>query len=70
MFMYMTIAVLLMVTGCEYHPFYDGQKLRIYNNDHGLIEADGAHLYVPVAGRTPFEIEIYGGAGKNHKVTL
>lgn len=69
-FIYMAIAVLLMVTGCEYHPYYDGQKLRVYNNKHGLIEADGTHLYVPVVGRIPFEIEIYGGAGKNHKVTL
>jgi hypothetical protein len=66
----MAIAVLLMATGCEYHPYYDGQKLRIYNRDHGVIETDGTHLYVPIVGRHAFEIEIYGGAGKHHKVTL
>ena len=69
-FIYMAIAVLLMATGCEYHPYYDGQKLRVYNMEHGVIEADGTHLYVPIVGRYDFEIEIYGGAGKNHKVTL
>ena len=37
-FIYMAIAVLLMATGCEYHPYYDGQKLRVYNMDHGVIE--------------------------------
>ena len=67
---YMAIAVLLMAAGCEYHPYYDGQKLRVYNRDHGVIETDGTHLYVPIIGRHAFEIEIYGGAGKHHKVTL
>lgn len=67
---YMAIAVLLMAAGCEYHPYYDGQKLRVYNRDHGVIETDGTHLYVPIVGRHAFEIEIYGGAGKHHKVTL
>ena len=69
-FIYMAIAVLLMAAGCEYHPYYDGQKLRVYNRDHGVIETDGTHLYVPIVGRHAFEIEIYGGAGKHHKVTL
>lgn len=67
---YMAIAVLLMAAGCEYHPYYDGQKLRVYNRDHGVIETDGTHLYVPIVDRQAFEIEIYGGAGKHHKVTL
>lgn len=67
---YMAIAVLLMAAGCEYHPYYDGQKLRVYNRDHGVIETDGTHLYVPIVDRHAFEIEIYGGAGKHHKVTL
>ena len=69
-FIYAAIAVILMASGCEYHPYYDGQKLRVYNMDHGVIESDGTHLYVPIVARKAFEIEIYGGAGKNHKVTL
>ena len=63
-------AALMIMSGCEYHPYYDGQKLRVYNMEYGVIEADGTHLYVPIVGRHAFEIEIYGGAGKNHKVTL
>ena len=43
------IAVLVMMSGCEYHPYYDGQILRVYQAKYGLIEADGAHLNVPVA---------------------
>ena len=67
---YVVIAVVLLASGCEYHPYYDGQILRVYNNDHGVIETDGTHLYVPIVGHRPFEIEIYGGKGKNHKVAI
>ena len=60
------IAILLMLTfsGCEYHPYYDGQPLRVFSSGHGLIEADGSHLYVPIAYRNPTKIEIYGGKGR------
>ena len=66
------IAILLMLTfsGCEYHPYYDGQPLRVFSSGHGLIEADGSHLYVPIAYRNPTKIEIYGGKGKNHTITV
>jgi len=46
------IAVLVMMSGCEYHPYYDGQILRVYQAKYGLIEADGAHLNVPVADKS------------------
>ena len=64
------ISLLMLLSGCEYHPYYDGQILRIYQNKHGLIEADGTHLYVPIVDRNPYRLEIYGGKGKNHKVTI
>ncbi len=64
------IAVLVMMSGCEYHPYYDGQILRVYQAKYGLIEADGAHLNVPVADKKPYELEIYGGKGKNHRIAV
>lgn len=67
---YTAILLMLTLSGCEYHPYYDGQPFRVFNNSHGLIETDGTHIYVPIADRMPFKIEIYGGKGKNHNVTI
>lgn len=67
---YSTIAAMLMLCGCEYHPYYDGQPLRIYNYEYGIIEADGVHINVPIVSRREFEISIYGGKGKNHNVAV
>lgn len=69
---------MLMVCGCQYHPFYDGQPLRLYATDHGIIdysdqslmEPENNHIYVPIVSRREFKIEIYGGKGKNHKVMV
>lgn len=69
---------MLMVCGCQYHPFYDGQPLRLYATDHGIIdysdqslmEPGNNHIYVPIVSRREFKIEIYGGKGKNHKVMV
>ena len=55
-FIYSAIAVMLMVCGCQYHPFYDGQPLRLYATDHGIIdysdqslmEPGNNHIYVPI----------------------
>lgn len=67
-FIYAVVMLLMTVSGCEYHPYYDGQVLRIYNADHGIIETDGNHIYVPIVGREPFVLEIYGGIGKRHAI--
>ena len=64
------IAVLMILSGCEYHPYYDGQILRVYQANYGLIETDGAHLNVPLFDKDAYTLEIYGGKGKNHKVTI
>lgn len=69
-YIYAALAVLLMLSGCEYHPYYDGQVMRVYQSRYGLIEGSGVHLNVPIADRHPYELEIYGGKGKNHKVTV
>ena len=69
-FIYSTITAMLILCGCEYHPYYDGQPLRIYNYEYGVIEADGVHINVPIVSRREFEISIYGGKGKNHNVAV
>lgn len=67
---YILLAVMLLVCGCEYHPYYDGQKFRLYNRNSGLIEEDGCHLYVPIVSMWDFEITLYGGKGKHHVITV
>ena len=67
---YILLAVMLLVCGCEYHPYYDGQKFRIYNRNCGLIEEDGCHLYVPIVDTRDYTITIYGGKGKKHLITV
>lgn len=67
---YIVLAVIVLLCGCEYHPYYDGQKFRIYNNRHGLIEADGTHMYVPLVDKRKFVIDVYGGKGRNHSIVV
>ena len=68
---YIVTAAVLMASACNsYHPYYDGQKFRIYQQDCGVIETDGTHLYVPIVNTDLFTIEIYGGKGSNHKVDV
>ena len=70
-YIYAFLTLLLMFTGCEeYHPYYDGQLMCIYQKRYGVIEENGVHLYVPIVDRNPYDLEIYGGKGKNHKVTV
>lgn len=64
------IAGLLIFSGCEYHPYYDGQILRVYMSQYGLIETDGTHLNIPIKSTRPYVLEIYGGKGKSHKVNV
>ena len=66
---YILLAVLMILTGC-YHPYYDGQKFRIYHADCGLVESGGAHIYIPVHSDKPYVLELYGGRGKKHKVKI
>lgn len=56
--------------GCEYHPYYDGQKFCVYFSRNGLIETDGEHIYVPVISRDPYMIECYGGLGENYSLDI
>lgn len=67
---YAVLAAMMILSGCEYHPYYDGQPFRIYNVDCGLLESDGAHAYVPIVSAYPYVLEFYGGEGKNHSVEV
>lgn len=67
---YAVSAVMMILSGCEYHPYYDGQPFRIYNDDFGLLESDGGHAYVPIVSAYPYVLEFYGGEGKNHSVEV
>ena len=71
-YIYAAIAAMMILCGCnEYHPFYDGQAFCINNAMTGIvIENDGEHLYVPLQYDEPYEIECYGGKGKNYTVTV
>ncbi len=67
---YILAAALVMLTGCEYHPYYDGQKFCVYFDRNGLIETDGEHIYVPVVSTTSYSIECYGGLGENYSLEI
>lgn len=64
------LTALIISAGCEYHPFYDGQDFCIYNGACGLLKSDGGHAYVPVKGERAFVLDIYGGKGKSHSITV
>lgn len=68
-FVYAALAAMIILTGC-YHPYYDGQKFRVYHADCGLVESDGAHIYIPVHSDKPSVLELYGGQGKKHMVKI
>ena len=69
-FIYAAIAVTIILTGCEYHPFYDGQSFGVYAPNVGLIRTDGTTINVPIVDRSPYVLEFYGGMGKNHNITV
>lgn len=67
---YTLAALLMLLSGCEYHPLYDGQKFCVYDQYGGLIETDGMHIYLPEGDNVPYVLEIYGGKGKSHSFEL
>lgn len=67
---YAACAALMILGGCTYHPYYDGQEFRIYNEECGFIRTDGQHAYVPISGDDPYILDFYGGKGKNHTITV
>ena len=54
---YAAIAVTIILTGCEYHPFYDGQVFGVYAPNVGLIRTDGTTINVPIVDRSPYVLE-------------
>lgn len=68
--LFAAFTAMMICVGCDYHPYYDGQKFRLYQSYTGLIEQDGQHVYVPLVLDDPFIVEIYGGLGKNHSIKV
>ena len=66
---YAALAAMMILSGC-YNPLYDGQKFRVYHSDCGIVESDGAHIYIPVQLDKPYVLELYGGWGKKHEVKI
>ena len=66
---YAVLVAMVLLTGC-YHPYYDGQKFRVYHADCGLVESDGTHMYIPLQSDKPCVLELYGGYGKKHEVKI
>lgn len=66
---YAALAAMMILSGC-YNPLYDGQKFRVYHRDCGIVESDGAHIYIPVHFDKPYVLELYGGWGKKHEVKI
>ena len=67
---YTVLASIIILSGCEYHPLYDGQKFRVYHHDCGILETDGGHFYVPIKSDEPYVLELYGGKGNKHAITV
>lgn len=68
--LFAVFAVLNILSGCEYHPYYDGQKFCLYSSEYGLFETDGAHIYVPLYSEEAYVFECYGGKGQHHTVEI
>lgn len=69
-FIYIALVSAVILNGCQYHPFYDGQSFRVYSEEAGIINGNGENLIVPIVDENPYVIECYGGKGKNHNVTV
>ena len=63
-------AALIILSGCEYHPYYDGQEFFVYNSEYGVLDRDGSHMYIPIADDDSFVLEFYGGKGEEHLVEI
>lgn len=69
-FIYTVIMAVIILSGCEYNPYYDGQDFCVYDKTYGMLETDGMHIYVPMPDKDPYVLEFYGGKGKSHKISI
>lgn len=67
---YAALTAVIILSGCEYHPYYDGQKFRVYNVHYGFIQSDSPVMAIPVEGGNPYLLSLYGGYGKHHSVEI
>lgn len=68
--LYAVLTAIVILSGCEYHPYYDGQKFRVFNSLYGFIEHDTPAIPIPIEGGNPHLLCLYGGYGKHHSVEI
>ena len=70
---YAAFTAMIILGGCDYHPYYDGQKFCVYDvNSDTLFEEDGGDVFITLQYEDDdtFILEFYGGKGQNHTVTV
>lgn len=68
---YAAVAALMILSGCEYHPYYDGQEFFVNDSmTNTVIDNDGEDIIISLQYDEPYVLECYGGKGKNYTITI
>ena len=68
---YAAVAALIILSGCEYHPYYDGQEFFVNDSmTNTVIDKDGEDIIISLQYDEPYVLECYGGKGKNYTITV
>ena len=68
---YAAVAALIILSGCEYHPYYDGQEFFVNDSmTNTVIDNDGEDIIISLQYDEPYILECYGGKGKNYTITI
>lgn len=68
---YAAVAALMILSGCEYHPYYDGQEFFVNDSmTNTVIDKDGEDIIISLQYDEPYILECYGGKGKNYTITI
>lgn len=70
-YIYAAVAALMILSGCEYHPYYDGQEFFVNDSmTNTVIDKDGQDIIISLQYDEPYVLECYGGKGKNYTITV
>lgn len=68
---YAAVAALMILSGCEYHPYYDGQEFFVNDSmTNTVIDKNGEDIIISLQYDEPYVLECYGGKGKNYTITV
>jgi hypothetical protein len=68
---YAAVATLMILSGCEYHPYYDGQEFFVNDSmTNTVIDKNGEDIIISLQYDEPYVLECYGGKGKNYTITV